>query len=183
VFSAFAKEAGRAVSDSVDAELVELLASLSTNSGGTANTDLSEALAGNCLAELVENYVPLDNPNDLVWVLPASQFSPVHALKGYARYQINAGDSNAEYSADVRAMVDTLFGIDVVWRNDAALTVTSGKVGGLFHRDSVGVAFQRMPSQRPPTPITGTINTELLTFALYGINLIKETSACLVLCK
>lgn len=183
VMSAFSKEAANAVADSVDAAMVGLLASLSTNSAGTANTDLTEALALGALAKLAENYVPLDNPADLVWILPASQFGPVHALKGYAAYQITPGANGTDGAGDVRANVDTLYGIDVVWRNDTALSVTSGKIGGLFHKDSVGVAFQRMPSMREPMPITGTINTELLCHALFGINLIKETSACLVLCK
>ena len=183
VMSAFAKNAAKAVSDSIDAEMVELIAKLSANSAGSANSDLTEDYCLHALEALVTYHVPLSNPMDLVWVLPASQFAPVHGLKDYGSYTINAGSPNAEGGADVRASVDTLYGIDVVWRNDAAMTVTAGKIGGLFYKDSVGVAIQRAPSMRDPLPLGGTINTELLCHALFGINLMKETLACKILCK
>jgi len=180
---AFAREAGASVADSIDQELVELIASFSTNSVGTAGSDLTEAWCLDALQKLAENYVPLNDPSQLVWVLPATQFGPVHGLKDYGSYQINSGSSNAEGSADVRANVDTLYGIDVVWRNDTAMTVSTGKIGALLHRDSIGVAIQRAPAMREPMPIPGSINTEMLCHALFGIDIIKETSGVLLLCN
>lgn len=181
--SMFMKEAAKAVSDAIDADMVDLIASISTNSAGSANADLSEDSCLHALEALVGQHVPLNDPSKLVWVLPYTQFAPVKGLKDYGSYQITPGSNNSEGSGDVRAMVDTLYGIDVVWRNDAAMTVTSGKIGGLFYRDSVGIAIQRMPSMREPMPITGTVNTELLTHSLYGIDLLKEQLAVKVLCK
>ena len=181
LMSAFAEEAGKAVSDSVDAELVKLFPAFS-QTGSTANTDLTEALALGCIAKLVAEHVPLGNPSELVWVLPASQFAPVKALKAYTSYRLSGG-MGTEGGADVQAMVDTLYGFDVVWRNDAGLTVTSGKIGALMHRDSVGVAFQRMPSMMQPIPIPNTINTQLRCLALFGIAEIKDSHAVRVLCK
>lgn len=184
VKAAFAKAAGDAVADAIDADMVSLIASISTNSAGSANADLTETYCLNALGALAANFVPLDNPMELVWLLPASQFAPVHALKGYtSQFQINAGSPNAEGGSDLRAMVETLYGIDVVFRNDTAFSVTSGKEAGLFHKDSVGLAIQRAPAMRQPLPITGTTNTELMCHALYGIDLIKETSAVKLLCK
>lgn len=182
VQTAFAEEAARAVSDSIDGELVELIPSL-TRTAGSLGSDLTEAYCLAALQSLVTYHVDLSNPNDFVWVLPASQFAAVHGLKSYTSYTINAGSSNAEGMADVRATVDTLFGFPVHFRSDSAMTVSGGKVGGLFYRDSVGVAIQRMPSMRAPLPIAGTINTELQTRALFGIAILKNDVAVKMLCK
>lgn len=183
VRSAFAKEAGKAVSDSIEVEMTALIPSIS-NTAGTLGSDLDE---GKCLAaigKLVENHVDVSNPNDLCWVLPASQFAAVHALKGYAvSYSINAGASDAEGSRDLRASLDTLYGIPVFFRSDASMTVSGGKEGALFYKDSVGIAIQRMPALRQPMPIPGTINLEMLTWALFGISLIKAECAVRILTK
>lgn len=183
VKSLLAENAAKAVNDSIDYELTSLIASLSTNSAGSANADLTETYVFNALQKLAENLVPMDNLQDLVWDLPASQFSPVHLLKGYTSYRIWSGDSDAEGSGDLRANILTLCGIDVHFRTDTSMTVTSGKIGGLFHRDSVGIAIQRAPAMRQPMPIPGTINTELLTYAIFGISLLDEKRAVQILCK
>ena len=184
VKTAFAEEAARAVNDTLDHEMVKLIPSLTTNSAGSAGADLTDPYVLAAIQKLVDNYVPLNDPQDLVWILPSSQFAAVHTLKSYANsFRILAGDSDAEGVRDVKAAVDTLYGIDVFFRNDSEMTVSTGKIGGLFYRDSVGIAIQRMPSLRQPMPIPGTINTELLTHALFGIDLLKEFVACKVLCK
>lgn len=178
-----AENAAKAVNDSIDHEMMKLISSLSTNSAGTANYDLTETNILVALQKLADNKVPLDNPNDLVWILPSSQFAAVHALKNYTNYRIWSGAPDAEGGNDVKANVLTLMGIDVHFRVDSEMTVTSGKIGGLFHRDSVGIAIQRAPSMRQPMPIPGTINTEILTYAIYGINLLDEARAVKILCK
>lgn len=184
VRTAFAKEAAKAVNDTMDHELVKLIASLSTNSAGSLGSDLDETKCLAALGKIVENYGKLNDPDMLCWVLPASQFGPVHSLKGYANsYRLIAPATVAEGVADIKADLETLYGIPVYFRNDSEMTVTGGKIGGLFYVDSVGVAIQRQPTLRQPMPIPGTINTELLTYAIFGINLIKEQLAVKVLCK
>lgn len=178
-----AENAAKSVNDSIDFEMTKLIASISTNSAGSANADLTEAYMFQAMQKLAENKVPLDNPSDLVWVLPATQFAAVHGLKGYTSYRIWSGATDAEGGNDIKANVLTLAGIDVHFRTDSAMTVSSGKIGGLFHRDSVGVAIQRAPSMRQPMPIPGTINTELLTYAIFGITLLAEKRASKILCK
>lgn len=183
VKSLLAENAAKSVNDSIDLEMAKLCASISTNSAGSVGTDLTETYVFTALQKLADYKVPMDNPADLVWILPSSQFAAVHLLKGYTSYRIWSGESDAEGSKDVRANILTLCGIDVHFRNDTALTVTGGHIGGLFHRDSVGVAIQRAPAMRQPMPIPGTINTELLCFAMFGINLLDEKRACLVNAK
>ena len=178
-----AENAAKSVSDSIDEEFASLISSISTNSAGSANADLTETFVLNALQKLADNLVPLDNPMDLVWLLPSSQFTAVHALKSYTAYRLYAGATNAEGVSDVRPNILTLFGIDVHFRTDSDMTVTSGKIGGLFHRDSTGIAIQRAPSMRQPMPIPGTINTELLTLAVFGIDLLAEKRAVKILCK
>lgn len=181
LMSAFAEQAGKAVADSVDAELVKLFPSFSVT-GGTANTDLTEALALGCIEKLVTAFAPIGNPQEFVWVLPASQYSKIKALNAYNNYRIMGG-GGADGAKDVHALIDTFYGFDVVFRNDAGMTVSSGKIGALMHRDSVGVAFQRMPSMMQPVPIANTINTQLRCLALFGIAEIKDSLAVRVLCK
>jgi len=181
VKAAFAEAAANAVTNSIDEEVVGLIASIATNSAGSLGADLSETYCLAAMGKLVENYVPMSNPEDLCWILPASQFGPVHALKGYANsYRIVAGSSDAEGSRDVQANVDSLYGIPVYFRNDSAMTISGGKQGGLFFRDSVGVAIQRMPHMRPIVYVPDTINIQMATHALFGVSLVKEYVACVL---
>lgn len=179
--SLLSMNSGSALNDSVDGEFSALIASISTNSAGSANADLTEAYVFDALQALVQQNVSLANPMDLAWILPGSQFGAVHGLKGYTAYRIFNNGVSAEGSADVRADVLTLCGIDVYFRNDSSLTVTSGKIGGLFHKDSVGVAIQKAPTFRI-SPINGTVNTEVLAYSIFGINLLQEKRAVKVLC-
>lgn len=183
VKSLMAENAAKSVNDSIDSELTKLIASISTNSAGSANADLTEAYCFQVMQKLADNLVPLDNPDDLAWVLPSSQFAAVHGLKGYTSYRIWSGATDAEGGNDVKANVLTLMGVDVHFRNQSDMTVSSGKIGGLFHKDSTGVAIQRAPAMRQPMPIPGTVNTELVTFAIFGIDLLAEKRAVKVLCK
>ena len=183
VETAFAAEAGRAVSDVTDHELVKLISSLTTNSAGSLGADMTEAYMWAALGKLVDNHVDLSNPNDFVWVLPSSQFAAIHTLKGYASFRIGQGSVNSDGKSDVQANILTLAGIDVHFRADSEMTVTGGKIGGLFYRDSVGVAFQRNPSMRQPWPVPGSINTELLTYSMFGISIIKDACAVKILTK
>ena len=183
--TAFAEAAGMAVADSIDREVVKLIASLSTNTAGALGSNLTEAAIDDALGTLVANHVDVEsNPQDLVWILPASQFSSVRQLKGYDKaYRIVAPSTESEGQADLKPFITTINGIEVHFRSDSEMGVSTGRIGGLFHRDSVGVAIQRMPSMLPPQRIPGTSNMEYVCLALYGVNVLKEYVACKLLCK
>ena len=51
-------------------------------------------------------------------------------------------------------------------------SVTGGKIGGLFYKDSVGVAIQRMPHMRPIVYVPDTINVQLVCHTLFGVALV-----------
>jgi hypothetical protein len=107
----------------------------------------------------------------------------VKKLKSYDSFRILAGSTDAEGMKDVRAAVDTLYGIPVFFRGDSEMTITGGKIGGLFYKDSVGVAIQRMPHMRPVVYVPDTINVQLVCHALFGVSLVKEAVACVVNAK
>jgi len=178
--AALVENAAKSVDDSIDAEMAKLCVSLTTNSAGSLGSDLTETYIFTALQKLVDNKVDISNTNDLVWILPSSQFAVVHLLKGYTSYRTWAGSSDADGGNDIKPNVLSLCGIDVHFRTDSALSITGGKVGGLFHKDSVGVAIQRMPSLRQPFPIAGTVNWDMTTFAIYGINILAEKRGCLI---
>jgi hypothetical protein len=180
--AAFADAAARALNDDMDHEMLKLVPSLTTNSAGTLGSDLDESKINSAIGTLLANYANLRNPDDLVFILPASQYGAVKSLKGYSRFFITPG-SNTEGGSDIRALVETIDGIPVFFRNDSEMSLTGGKIGGLFYRDSVGIAIQKTPSLRQPLPVPGKAAIELVTTILYGINLIKEPLACKILCK
>lgn len=179
--AAFADEAGRAVSNAIDYEMAQLVSSITTNTVGTAGSDISDTIVSLALEKLVLNHVDLSMRNDLVWILPSTQYHAVRALKNYGTsFKIVSGIADGEGEADLKAEIDTIYGIPVFFRSDMP-TVSGGKAGGLFYRDAVGIAIQRMPELRPIQYVPNTINVQLLTWALFGINLNKETVACQVL--
>ena len=183
---AFASEAGRAVADCFDHEFAKLIASLTTNSVSSAGTDLTEAILWNAIGTLVKNHVDVSNTNDLVWILPAAtQYGVVHAaLKNYtSSYKLQAPNTNADGSADIQPQLETVMGIPCFFRSDSELELSAAShYGGLFYRDAVGIAIQRMPAMRI-TPIPGTINQELLNWSLFGIATLKQSVACLLKTK
>lgn len=182
---ALAANAADSMQDDLDHSLVKLIPSLSgTNSAGSLGSDLTEASVNLAIQKLVDNHVPLGNPDDFVWVLPSSQYAAVHGIKnGYAaNYRIIPGDET-NGGKDIQAKIDTLMGFELFFRADSEMTVTGGKIGGLFYRDSVGFAIQKNPSQRPPVYIPGTANLEIVTMALYGRAILKDLTACKILCK
>lgn len=185
VVAALNENAGKALQDSIDGEMAELIASISTNSAGSANADLTEDYVWAALGKLVQTGGSnlISNPMDMCWILPGSQYSVLKkALKGYTNFRYYAGGANPDRGGDLGPQIDTLCGIDVYFREDSALTVTSGKIGGLFHKDSVGVAVQRMAKTRV-TPIPGTVNMEHAAWNIFGINLLAEKRAVKLLCK
>ena len=183
--TAFAEAAGLAVADSIDLEVVKLTSSITTNSAGTLGSNLTEAAIDDALGTLVSNHVDVEtNPQDLVWILPASQFSSVRQLKGYDKaYRVVAPSTNTEGSADLKPFITTINGIEVHFRSDSQMGVSTGRQGLLLHRDSIGIAIQRMPSMMPPQRVPGTTNMEYVCLALYGVNVLKEYLGCVVRCK
>lgn len=182
VEAAFAANAAKAVAKSMDSEMIALIAAL-TNIAGTLGADLDEDKLNAAVGKLVENEVELEDPQKFVWILPASQYSAVKKLRGYDNYRIMASQTDANGTRDVQADLQTLLGFPLYFSNDSALTVSGGKIGGLFYKDSVGIAIQRMPSMEPIQRVPGTINLELLTWTLFGIKALKPSLAVKLLTK
>lgn len=180
VMALFAKELGKSISDSIDNELCKLFASMTTNSVGSVGAAFSETYALAALGKMVENNISLSDPSQFVWVLPSSQYAAVKGLKDYGNYTINAGSTGTEGSADVVARIDTLYGIDVVFRTDSAMDVTGGKLGALLHRDSVGVAISKTPGLEEPVRIPGGTAMEVVATALFGIDILDLKRCVLI---
>lgn len=181
VKAAFAEQAALAVTDRIDHSVAALIPSISTNSAGSLGADISDAYVLAAMQKLVENYVPLSNPEDLCMILPTSQFAAAKGLKSYAQsFRIVAGSTDNDGGKDIQPHLDTIYGIPTYFRGDSEMTVTGGKIGGLFYRDSVGVAIQRMPHMRPIVYVPDTINVQLVCHVLFGVSLVKEVTACLI---
>ena len=184
VRQAFPAAAIDALNNELELEVGKLALSLSTNTAGVNGSDLTDTVIQQAIGKLVDYHVPLNNLNDLCWVLPSSQFAPVRSLKAYtANFRINAGSPDSEGGGDIQAAIDTLYGIPVYFRNDSWMAVSGGHVGGLFYRDCIGVGIQKAPSLRPPVYIPGTGNMELATTTLFGCAIVKDEVGVQVLCK
>jgi len=184
---ALAANSAAAIVDQIDKTIVtDIIPDITTvatsNHVGTLGTDMDETQVLDALGVLVKNHVNMENTSDFVWILPASQFGVIHKLKGYTNYRILPGNGT-EGGQDVQAKVLTLAGIDVHFRNDTAMSVTGGKLGGLFYRDSVAVAIQREPTLLPVTRVPSTILMDFFSWCLYGVKLMKPTVACQIRTK
>lgn len=167
------------LNDAIGVALCSLIPSAS-NYVGTVGSDLTEDTINAAVQKLLDNHVSLDNPNDFVWVLPSSQYAVVRKLTGsYAsNYRIVRGMGSDGQMADIQMRVDTLLGVEVFWKNNTTMTVSGGKIGGLFYKDSVGVAIQRTPTLEPAVRVPGSINWEYLGWTLFGMNMLKPLLAC-----
>ena len=167
------------LNDGIGRYLCSLITSASNNVG-TVGTDLTEATIDGAVQKLLDNHVSLENPNDFVWVLPTSQYAVVRKLTGsYAtNYRIVRGMGSDGQMADIQMRVDTLMGVEIYWKNNTELTVSGGHLGGLFYKDSVGVAIQRTPTLEPAVRVPGSINWEYLGWTLFGMSMLKPLLAC-----
>jgi hypothetical protein len=181
--AAFSVNAADAISSNMDLRLAVLAQSLTTNSVGSLGSNLTEAVLDTAIGKLVQNHVPLENPEDLVWVLPGSQWSTVKQLTAsYAtNYRIIKGMDGDGNEKDIQLRVETLHSIPIFWKTDTSMAVSGGQVGGLFYRDCVGTAIQRNPALKGPFPMTGYAADQIVAWSLYGMNIIKDPVGCQIL--
>lgn len=175
-----AKNAAKAVSDAIDAEITALMAGFTTNIVGDGTDPISEDLLYGSMAKLMAHHVdPSINPSDFVWVFHSSCFTALKKL-GIVTSAYVKGDGS-KGGADMYLAQDTLFGIPVYFRSDSAMGVSGNIVmSGLFHKSAIAVGIQSN-MELTVQPASGTLATEYITDCIFGVKELKDAYGCIIL--
>jgi len=175
-----AKNAANAVSDSIDAEITELMSGFTTHIVGDGTDPISEDLLYGAMEALMGSHVdPSINPMDFVWVIHTSCFTALKKLGIVSSAYVKGKD--AVGGADMYLAQDTLFGIPLFFRGDSAMA-SSGNIvrSGLFHKSAIAVGIQSN-MELTVQPASGTLATEYITDCIFGVKELRDEYGCIIL--
>lgn len=160
---------GEAIARKIDTDLTALFSSFSTNTVGNASTTITPASVFQAVAKLKSQGVP---SSDLALVLhPAIAYDLKAALTNtYA----NPNAGVIQNQAMEMGFLGMLAGVPVYETSNLANNGTTGDyVGGLFHRDALGLALLRdinIETQRNAL-LRGD---DIVATAMYGVGVLYE---------
>lgn len=168
---------GEAIARKMDQDLIAQFANFSTNSVGSTSTTITPALLMQAITKLKNGAVPTDG---MVAVLhPAIAYDLKSALttQGNTAFAGN-GQGDVANEAMRNGFVGFLFGVPVYeTSNFAAATDAGDFVGGVFHRDALGLAVMRdinIEVQRRAS----YLGSDVVASAMYGVGTIYEGYGC-----
>lgn len=160
---------GEAIARKIDTDLTALFSSFSTNTVGNASTVISAASIFQAVAKLKQAGVPT---NDIAVVLSPAVAYDLKANLTNTYANPNAGVVQNEAMA--MGFLGTLAGASVYETSNLANTGTAGDyVGGVFHRDALGLAIMRdinIETQRNAL-LRGD---DIIATAMYGVGVLYE---------
>jgi N4-gp56 family major capsid protein len=160
---------GEAIARKIDTDLTALFSSFSTNTVGNASTAISAASIFQSVAKLRQSGVP---SSDIYAVLSPAVAYDLKANLTNTFANPNAGV--AQNQAMMAGYVGQLAGVSVYESANLANTGTAGDyVGGVFHRDALGLALLqdiRIETQRNAL-LRGD---DLIASAIYGVGVLYE---------
>lgn len=161
---------GEAIARKMDTDLTALFSSFSTNTVGNTSTALSAASVAQAAAKLRAQGVP---SSDLAIVL--HPYVAYDLKKDITNTFVNPNAGVIQNMAMAEGYVGTLFGIPVYETSNLANNGTAGDyVGGLFHRDALGLAVLsdiNIETQRNAL-LRGD---DIVATAMYGVGVLYET--------
>lgn len=160
---------GEAIATKIDTDLTALFSSFSTNTVGGASTTATAALIFQAVAKLKSAGVPTDG---IACVLHPAVAYDLKANITNTFANPNAGDLQNE--AMRMGFVGMLAGVPVYETANLANTGTAGDfVGGVFHRDALGLAMAKdinIEVQRRAS----FLGSDVVASALYGVGAVYE---------
>lgn len=137
IMSIYAKRMGYALGLVVEQDLLALYDGLSTNSVGTAATDLTDATLRNAVQKLDEANAPFE---DRFSIIKPSQKNVILGIDKFVRYDSIpfAKDS----SPIVKGNVGELYGVSFFVSNNVVLASTETK-NMMWHKDAFALAMQK----------------------------------------
>jgi N4-gp56 family major capsid protein len=164
---------GEAIARKMDQDLIAKFSEFTTNTIGSSTSTITPALLMAAITKLKNGGVPTDG---VVAVLhPAIAYDLKSALttSGNTAFQGN-GQGDIANEAMMEGYVGRLFGIPVYETSNMANTGTAGDfVGGIFHRDALGLALMRdisIETQRRAS----YLGSDVVCSAMYGVGTIYE---------
>ena len=164
---------GEAIARKMDQDLIAKFSEFTTNTVGSTSTTITPALLMAAITKLKNSGVPTDG---VVAVLhPAIAYDLKSALttSGNTAFQGN-GQGDVANEAMREGFVGRLFGIPVYETSNFSNTGAAGDfVGGLFHRDALGLAMMRdisIETQRRAS----YLGSDVVCSAMYGVGTIYE---------
>ena len=168
---------GEAIARKMDQDLIAKFVSFTTNSVGSTSTTATPALLMQAITKLKNGAVPTDG---LVMVLhPSVAYDLKASLTTTGNTAFAAGAySDVSNQAMVQGYVGQLFGVPVFeTSNFTAATDAGDYVGGVFHRDALGLGIMRdiqIETQRRAS----FLGTDIVASAMYGTGVVYEGYGC-----
>lgn len=165
---------GAAIATKIDRDLTALFSSFTTNTVGSTSTAATAALIFQAVARLKSAAVPSDG---IVCVLHPQVAYDLKANITNTFANPNAGDLQNE--AMRMGFVGMLAGVPVYETSNIATAggFAGDFVGGVFHRDALGLAMMRditIETQRRAS----FIGTDVVASAMYGVGVLYEQYGC-----
>ena len=164
---------GEAIARKMDQDLIAKFSEFTTNTVGSTSTTITPALLMAAITKLKNGGVPTDG---VVAVLhPAVAYDLKSALTTTGNTNFAAGAFGDVANEAMRmGYVGQLFGIPVYETSNFSNTGAAGDfVGGIFHRDALGLAMMRdisIETQRRAS----FLGSDVVCSAMYGVGTIYE---------
>jgi N4-gp56 family major capsid protein len=164
---------GEAIARKMDQDLIAKFSEFTTNTVGSTSTTITPALLMAAITKLKNGGVPTDGVVAVLHPAVAYDLKSALTTSGNTAFQGN-GQGDVANEAMREGFVGRLFGIPVYETSNFSNTGAAGDfVGGLFHRDALGLAMMRdisIETQRRAS----YLGSDVVCSAMYGVGTIYE---------
>lgn len=164
---------GEAIARKIDQDLIAKFSSFTTNTVGSTSTTITPALLMQAITKLKNAAVPTDGVVAVLHPAVAYDLKSALTTSGNTVFGGN-GQGEIANEAMMEGFVGRLFGIPVYETSSFANTGAAGDfVGGIFHRDALGLALMRdiqIETQRRAS----FLGSDVVCSAMYGTGVIYE---------
>jgi N4-gp56 family major capsid protein len=164
---------GEAIARKMDQDLIAKFSEFTTNAVGSTGTTITPALLMAAITKLKNGGVPTDGVVAVLHPAVAYDLKSALTTSGNTAFQGN-GQGDIANEAMMEGYVGRLFGIPVYETSNMANNGTAGDfVGGIFHRDALGLAMMRdisIETQRRAS----FLGSDVVCSAMYGVGTIYE---------
>lgn len=164
---------GEAIARKIDQDLIAKFSEFTTNTVGSSTSTITPALLMQAITKLKNSGVPTDGVVAVLHPAVAYDLKSALTTSGSTNFGGN-GQGDIANEAMMEGFVGRLFGIPVYETSNMANTGTTGDyVGGIFHRDALGLALMRdiqIETQRRAS----FLGSDVVCSAMYGVGTIYE---------
>ena len=164
---------GEAIARKIDQDLIAKFSEFTTNTVGSTSTTITPALLMQAITKLKNSGVPTDGVVAVLHPAVAYDLKSALTTQGNTAFGGN-GQGDIANEAMMEGYVGRLFGIPVYETSNFANATDAGDfIGGVFHRDALGLAIMRdiqIETQRRAS----FLGSDVVCSAMYGVGKIYE---------